>query len=102
MIRRPPRSTLFPYTTLFRSRDKAALRRSLAGVDKVVHLAAEVGVGQSMYAVDRYVSVNDHGTAVVFQQLRSEKHKAELQSTQYHLCRLFLETKKDNDQVDID
>src|SRR3712207_2093222 len=69
MIRRPPRSTLFPYTTLFRSRDKAALRRSLAGVDKVVHLAAEVGVGQSMYAVDRYVSVNDHGTAVLFQQL---------------------------------
>jgi len=50
-------------------RDEAALRRSLAGVDKVVHLAAEVGVGQSMYAVDRYVSVNDHGTAVLFQQL---------------------------------
>jgi dTDP-L-rhamnose 4-epimerase len=34
-----------------------------------VHLAAEVGVGQSMYAVDRYVSVNDYGTAVLFQQL---------------------------------
>jgi dTDP-L-rhamnose 4-epimerase len=41
----------------------------LKGVDKVVHLAAEVGVGQSMYAVDRYVSVNDYGTAVLFQQL---------------------------------
>jgi dTDP-L-rhamnose 4-epimerase len=38
-------------------------------VDAVVHLAAEVGVGQSMYAVDRYVSVNDLGTAVLFQQL---------------------------------
>ena len=50
-------------------RDEALLRRALAGVDKVVHLAAEVGVGQSMYAVDRYVSVNDHGTAVLFQQL---------------------------------
>ena len=50
-------------------RDESALRRSLAGVDKVVHLAAEAGVGQSMYAVDRYVSVNDHGTAVLFQQL---------------------------------
>ena len=46
-----------------------AVCRALAGVDKVVHLAAEVGVGQSMYAVDRYVSVNDHGTAVLFQQL---------------------------------
>lgn len=50
-------------------RDEAAVRRSLAGVDKVVHLAAEVGVGQSMYAVDRYISVNDHGTAILFQQL---------------------------------
>ncbi|WP_270935848.1 NAD-dependent epimerase/dehydratase family protein [Falsiroseomonas oryzae] len=50
-------------------RDEAMTRRALAGVDKVVHMAAEVGVGQSMYAVDRYVSVNDHGTAVLFQAL---------------------------------
>jgi dTDP-L-rhamnose 4-epimerase len=50
-------------------RDEAAVRSALDGVDKVVHLAAEVGVGQSMYAVDRYVSVNDLGTAVLFQQL---------------------------------
>src|SRR5829696_1568369 len=50
-------------------RDETALLRSLKGVTKVVHLAAEVGVGQSMYAVDRYVSVNDYGTAVLFQQL---------------------------------
>jgi dTDP-L-rhamnose 4-epimerase len=50
-------------------RDEAMLRRALHGVEKVVHLAAEVGVGQSMYAVDRYVSVNDHGTAVLFQAL---------------------------------
>ncbi|HYI85356.1 MAG TPA: SDR family NAD(P)-dependent oxidoreductase, partial [Acetobacteraceae bacterium] len=50
-------------------RDESLVRRALAGVDKVVHLAAEVGVGQSMYAVDRYVSVNDGGTAVLFQQL---------------------------------
>ena len=50
-------------------RDESALRRCLKGVDKVVHLAAEVGVGQSMYAVDRYVSVNDHGTATLFQEL---------------------------------
>jgi dTDP-L-rhamnose 4-epimerase len=50
-------------------RDEAAVQRALRGVAKVVHLAAEVGVGQSMYAVDRYVSVNDYGTAVLFQQL---------------------------------
>jgi dTDP-L-rhamnose 4-epimerase len=50
-------------------RDETALLRALKGVTRVVHLAAEVGVGQSMYAVDRYVSVNDYGTAVLFQQL---------------------------------
>jgi dTDP-L-rhamnose 4-epimerase len=50
-------------------RDKSVLLPALRGVDKVVHLAAEVGVGQSMYAIDRYVSVNDHGTAMLFQAL---------------------------------
>ncbi|MFC3127394.1 NAD-dependent epimerase/dehydratase family protein [Pseudoroseomonas globiformis] len=50
-------------------RDGEAVRRALQNVDSVVHLAAEVGVGQSMYAVERYVSVNDLGTAVLFQQL---------------------------------
>src|ERR1700761_515994 len=50
-------------------RDEATMRRALRGVDKVVHLAAEVGVGQSMYAIDRYVSVNDLGTATLFQAL---------------------------------
>ncbi|HEX4765227.1 MAG TPA: SDR family NAD(P)-dependent oxidoreductase [Lichenihabitans sp.] len=50
-------------------RDEAAVRRAVEGIDQVVHLAAEVGVGQSMYAVDRYTSVNDLGTAVLFQQL---------------------------------
>jgi dTDP-L-rhamnose 4-epimerase len=50
-------------------RDGAAVLRALTGVDQVIHLAAEVGVGQSMYAVERYTSVNDYGTAVLFQQL---------------------------------
>jgi len=50
-------------------RDEAALERALRGVDSVIHLAAEVGVGQSMYAVDRYVSVNEYGSAVLFQKL---------------------------------
>lgn len=50
-------------------RDADAVRAALRGVDQVVHLAAEVGVGQSMYAVERYTSVNDYGTAVLFQAL---------------------------------
>ncbi len=50
-------------------RDARAMARAVKGVDKVVHLAAEVGVGQSMYAVDRYVATNDLGTGVLFQCL---------------------------------
>jgi len=50
-------------------RDENALVAALRGVDSVIHLAAEVGVGQSMYQIDRYVSANDYGTATLFQQL---------------------------------
>jgi dTDP-L-rhamnose 4-epimerase len=50
-------------------RDAAAVRRALDGVDSVIHLAAEVGVGQSMYEVERYTSTNDVGTAVLFEAL---------------------------------
>ncbi len=50
-------------------RDLDRVAAALVGVDSVIHLAAEVGVGQSMYAIDRYVSVNDGGTAVLFQAL---------------------------------
>ena len=52
-------------------RDADALDRALKGVHSVIHLAAEVGVGQSMYAIERYVSVNDLGTAALFQALTS-------------------------------
>lgn len=50
-------------------RNADAVARALNGVDSVIHLAAEVGVGQSMYEVERYTSVNDVGTAVLFEQL---------------------------------
>ncbi len=50
-------------------RDPDALGRALIGIDKVIHLAADVGVGQSMYLIERYVSVNDLGTAVLCQAL---------------------------------
>src|SRR5215204_6667807 len=45
-------------------RDRAAVRRALAGVDAVYHFAAAVGVGQSMYEIEHYTSVNNSGTAV--------------------------------------
>lgn len=50
-------------------RDGDAVTRALRGIDAVVHLAAEVGVGQSMYEVERYTSTNDVGTAVLFERL---------------------------------
>jgi dTDP-L-rhamnose 4-epimerase len=50
-------------------RNADAVARALQGVDAVVHLAAEVGVGQSMYEIDRYVGANDLGTAVLLQAL---------------------------------
>lgn len=50
-------------------RNKDVVTRALQGVDSVIHLAAEVGVGQSMYAVERYTSVNETGSAVLFEAL---------------------------------
>jgi len=50
-------------------RDAGAVRRALDGVDAVVHLAARVGVGQSMYEIEEYTSVNDIGTAVLLEAL---------------------------------
>ncbi len=50
-------------------RNGDAVAKALKSVDSVIHLAAEVGVGQSMYAVERYTSVNDVGTAVLFEKL---------------------------------
>ena len=50
-------------------RDGEAVAEALCGIDAVVHLAAEVGVGQSMYEIERYVGVNELGTATLFQKL---------------------------------
>src|SRR3712207_7412809 len=88
MIRRPPRSTLFPYTTLFRSGQVEADRsgrRALADHDvelEVLHGRVEDllhGAGQAVDLVD---------------EQRSEEHTSELQSRQYLVCRLLLEKKK--------
>ena len=50
-------------------RDEDVVRKALDGIDSVIHLAAEVGVGQSMYEIDRYTAVNEYGTAVLLQQM---------------------------------
>src|SRR3712207_7515624 len=95
MIRRPPRSTLFPYTTLFRSRDDDEElqdlvvdgRRQPAQGD----VAEDDGRGDDQREPQRPAEQRlDDGR----QQERSEEHTSELQSRQYLVCRLLLEKKK--------
>src|SRR2546430_5042113 len=87
MIRRPPRSTLFPYTTLFRSKvDRAEkLLRDLEGED-----LAQVARGS------REVAVVVLAEGCVAMLSRSEEHTSELQSQSNLVCRLLLEKKKKN------
>src|SRR5258707_4410551 len=81
MIRRPPRSTLFPYTTLFRSMrmtmGSPILKDFIAPADSVM--------------VERLRKAG----AIIIGKTRSEEHTSELQSRQYLVCRLLLEKKKD-------
>src|SRR2546429_797513 len=93
MIRRPPRSTLFPYTTLFRSR---ALRtQSRAKVDHPI--SSKRSEMPIKLAASRYASANV-SLASEF-PLRSEEHTSELQSRLHLVCRLLLEKKKKNVDV---
>src|SRR3712207_8805659 len=89
MIRRPPRSTLFPYTTLFRSGEH------LVGQVPVLlaHRRRVDGVGRRRAGQHREVGVAEDG-AVRVAGRRSEEHTSELQSRQYLVCRLLLEKKK--------
>src|SRR3712207_7110418 len=91
MIRRPPRSTLFPYTTLFRSRP-AARHSEVDGLDRVDDPAAATQPAAAR-AIDLIepARAQQRGPALA---LRSEEHTSELQSRQYLVCRLLLEKKK--------
>src|SRR3712207_6973391 len=89
MIRRPPRSTLFPYTTLFRS----LLRAPAPGAVELEHARGAVFEPHLIDAV--FVAVQRQ-QAAIGAQARSEEHTSELQSRQYLVCRLLLEKKKKN------
>src|SRR2546425_8784869 len=96
MIRRPPRSTLFPYTTLFRSRPRggvmvAGLEPHGAALDQ---LARGVVVGRPALVTDRAQDRRAHRLADARRSWRSEEHTSELQSLAYLVCRLLLEKKK--------
>src|SRR3712207_8008362 len=84
MIRRPPRSTLFPYTTLFRSPIAKALKITPITFGKLVLLGLIFGLAGNLFA----------SLLARAKPYRSEEHTSELQSRQYLVCRLLLEKKK--------
>src|SRR3712207_8820142 len=87
MIRRPPRSTLFPYTTLFRS-----LVGAYKASQPVVVRATQPSHHSSRLSCHTKLRA-PHRAAATRQRWRSEEHTSELQSRQYLVCRLLLETK---------
>src|SRR5258707_6922385 len=102
MIRRPPRSTLFPYTTLFRS-----LKTKITGPDQRASMSALLEDGKravtvrvdDVRGVAGFVLPGDRVDVLLIRQVtrpsgpRSEEHTSELQSRQYLVCRLLLEKK---------
>src|SRR3712207_7888258 len=97
MIRRPPRSTLFPYTTLFRSKKIGATSGSVVGGGAkrtVVGTGASGSVSAARKApITPSVVAKDKGKDGKDAWGRSEEHTSELQSRQYLVCRLLLEKK---------
>src|SRR3712207_8533707 len=99
MIRRPPRSTLFPFTTLFRSLltvdttvSGMRLRDVVNGLTIPPTLTARTVLNMSRFPVWWFNKLTTGG--LTFASLRSEEHTSELQSRQYLVCRLLLEKKK--------
>src|SRR3712207_9005784 len=101
MIRRPPRSTLFPYTTLFRSLHRVhgvlVLELGDEQLEELVlaelRVLAAGGLCGGGGRAGRFQGVDVHGSG------RSEEHTSELQSRQYLVCRLLLEKKKSKTQA---
>src|SRR3712207_7402777 len=90
MIRRPPRSTLFPYTTLFRSEAPVESGVTSENLCYVIYTSGSTGRPKGVAMHHRGVSNYIHWGI----RSRSEEHTSELQSRQYLVCRLLLEKKK--------
>src|SRR3712207_7202597 len=98
MIRRPPRSTLFPYTTLFRSAhdlwsNVVRKGRMREGEEVRVARVAALSIGIISIILTIIVGAGTNITVLVALAFRSEEHTSELQSRQYLVCRLLLEKK---------
>src|SRR3712207_8461398 len=99
MIRRPPRSTLFPYTTLFRSKLQTAReikeRAQQAGVELLLPTDHQVVDSFDPLKSKKTIPIEFTNAGLVGLDIgRSEEHTSELQSRQYLVCRLLLEKKK--------
>src|SRR5688572_32758117 len=90
MIRRPPRSTLFPYTTLFRSTGLLESKVRTIPLDRLQSVDASQGPVQRLFGVQQ-LRLQAAGTG---KEARSEEHTSELQSQSNLVCRLLLEKKK--------
>src|SRR3712207_6874460 len=88
MIRRPPRSTLFPYTTLFRSKSCKTRRKP-----KAPHRQRKALGPWDYLVLQRHFTLPGSADSVLGTLQRSEEHTSELQSRQYLVCRLLLEKK---------
>src|SRR3712207_8684615 len=95
MIRRPPRSTLFPYTTLFRSETAARLREAVRPADTVARFGSDdfMVLCEDVASPEVAEGIAARIADIVSEPLRSEEHTSELQSRQYLVCRLLLEKK---------
>src|SRR3712207_7661083 len=96
MIRRPPRSTLFPYTTLFRS-EEVRDRKALAAAEPELRFDRQRGIAHGPVGVAQPRAFEreerGHQLGRGRDRTRSEEHTSELQSRQYLVCRLLLEKK---------
>src|SRR3712207_6995344 len=97
MIRRPPRSTLFPYTTLFRSSIEDARNMIATTTIKAGDVVRKDALRKAGLA--QKIPAPKEGEAPVKAFPRSEEHTSELQSRQYLVCRLLLEKKKRIDDI---
>src|SRR3712207_7308310 len=97
MIRRPPRSTLFPYTTLFRS-DSTANGWAIRPHVYAYAMKRDPRTLKPTFVPDesRKIYLQFFGRGDAYRMWRSEEHTSELQSRQYLVCRLLLEKKKQN------
>src|SRR3712207_8726223 len=94
MIRRPPRSTLFPYTTLFRSKDGDKYKGPYKSGDEYSGVETQGTDTLIIHLAKPFSDLPYFMTFPMFTPIRSEEHTSELQSRQYLVCRLLLEKKK--------